>query len=72
MPFFWSLTTMSPGARTLTHSLTHAHPPPTLRPDACRFGKFIELRFEKDGQLVGGFVHTYLLEKVRAAGNTVL
>ncbi len=29
-----------------------------------RFGKFIELRFEKDGRLVGGFVHTYLLEKV--------
>ena len=29
-----------------------------------RFGKFIELRFEKNGCLVGGFIHTYLLEKV--------
>jgi hypothetical protein len=35
-----------------------------------RFGKFIELRFLNNGTLVGGFVHTYLLEKVRVVSQS--
>ena len=38
----------------------------TLRNDnSSRFGKFIELKFSKKGNLIGGNLKTYLLEKVR-------
>ena len=38
----------------------------TIRNDnSSRFGKFIELHFDKRGRLLGASVETYLLEKVR-------
>jgi len=38
----------------------------TIRNDnSSRFGKFIEVRFTTKGQLCGGSVETYLLEKIR-------
>lgn len=38
----------------------------TIRNDnSSRFGKFVDLSFGKGGQLLGGVVATYLLEKVR-------
>lgn len=41
----------------------------TIRNDnSSRFGKFIELRFDTGGMLVGASIETYLLEKVRLIG----
>jgi len=38
----------------------------TIRNDnSSRFGKFIEIKFSKEGALVGAQIETYLLEKVR-------
>lgn len=38
----------------------------TIRNDnSSRFGKFIELLFDKQGRLLGAAIETYLLEKVR-------
>ncbi|CAN0470990.1 unnamed protein product, partial [Ectocarpus sp. 8 AP-2014] len=38
----------------------------TIRNDnSSRFGKFIELMFDKRGNLLGAGIETYLLEKVR-------
>ena len=40
----------------------------TIRNDnSSRFGKFIEMQFNKMGKLVGARIKTYLLEKVRIA-----
>ena len=44
----------------------------TVRNDnSSRFGKFVELHFNRSGNLIGGFLRTYLLEKVRIVGQQV-
>jgi len=44
----------------------------TVRNDnSSRFGKFIEIQFSEQGQLVGASIETYLLEKVRLVHQSV-
>ena len=38
--------------------------------NSSRFGKFIELQFDSDGQLCGASIRTYLLERVRIVSQT--
>ena len=41
----------------------------TMRNDnSSRFGKFIQLKFNKRGFLVAGYIQTYMLEKIRVVG----
>ena len=44
----------------------------TLRNNnSSRFGKFIELKFDVHGVLIGGYVRTYMLEKVRVVSQQI-
>ena len=44
----------------------------TLRNNnSSRFGKFIELKFDHHGVLIGGYVRTYMLEKVRVVSQQI-
>ena len=41
----------------------------TMRNDnSSRFGKFIQLKFNRKGFLVAGYIQTYMLEKIRVVG----
>lgn len=39
--------------------------------NSSRFGKFIQLRFNEEGSIIGGLIQTYLLENVRVVNQQV-
>lgn len=74
-----SLTSVSADVGSVMDKILHSNPileafgnAKTLRNDnSSRFGKYIELDFNKRGTLIGGSICTYLLEKVRIPSQQV-